>query len=194
MYSQKSGKEADGAVDPQNYLGHKFSLDSSSFSNLVAFAFQEGIGKISDTFQVGKIERIPHKLINVLNFNVGSDLCKFQEFGSEYFSKIRNSLGITFTEYSSSLARLDANDEAHLHSTFRVVGLDETAGKSLSWFIFSPDMMFCCKSLVKEEAAILLDILASYEIYCFSNPETVLPHFLGDVISYTEISIRGYLI
>jgi hypothetical protein len=64
-------------------------------------------------------------------------------------------------------------------STLRFVGMHDASGKSLSWFLFSPDMRYCCKTATDTEADLLLRILPSYESHCAATAVTLLPRFLG---------------
>ena len=64
-------------------------------------------------------------------------------------------------------------------STLRFVGTHSAAGKSLSWFLYSPDMRYCCKTADPAEAALLLRILPSYEAHAAAHAVTLLPRFLG---------------
>jgi hypothetical protein len=49
-----------------------------------------------------------------------------------------------------------------IRSSLRFIGTKDASGKSSSWFLFSPDMRYCCKTTKPTEAELLMKILPSY--------------------------------
>ena len=74
------------------------------------------------------------------------------------------------TSLSSTFSNLrdgkqQQNDPENLkmiRSTLRFIGTKDASGKSSSWFLFSPDMRYCCKTAKETEAELLMKILPSY--------------------------------
>lgn len=70
---------------------------------------------------------------------------------------------------ADTLQRISSTDSDNnlkiINSTLRFIGTKDASGKSSSWFLFSPDMRYCCKTAKHAEAELLMKILASYAEY-----------------------------
>ncbi|KAK5576732.1 hypothetical protein RB653_007876 [Dictyostelium firmibasis] len=97
---------------------------------------------------------------------------KFKDYCPNAFRYLRYLFGIDTAEFMVSLCNTLKNGENALREL-------PTPGKSGSLFFFSHDMKFIIKTIPKDEAKLLRDILPSYLEHIQSNPNSLLPRFFG---------------
>jgi hypothetical protein len=66
------------------------------------------------------------------------------------------------------------SSDSMIRSTLRFIGTKDASGKSASWFLFSPDMRYCCKTTKPAEAELLIKILPSYAMSVLLSPQTYI--------------------
>ncbi|KAN0023065.1 hypothetical protein ACTFIU_009148 [Dictyostelium citrinum] len=97
---------------------------------------------------------------------------KFKDYCPNAFRYLRYLFGIDTADFMVSLCNTLKNGENALREL-------PTPGKSGSLFFFSHDMKFIIKTIPKDEAKLLRDILPSYLEHIQSNPNSLLPRFFG---------------
>ena len=135
-------------IDSANFIGEDLKFSEDSIESLTACTLQLGIALPS---QDDKLE-----------LTVNGTTCYFQEYCADTFLRIRNSLDVCEVEYKAILGLLPPSASTAVRSTLRFIGTRDAAGKSNSWFLFSPDMRICLKTSNATEVAVLLELLESY--------------------------------
>lgn len=97
---------------------------------------------------------------------------KFKDYFPIVFRHLREKFKIDPTEYMVSLCHtLDNGQNALLELP--------TPGKSGSLFFFSQDMKYILKTIPKQEAKLLRNLLPAYYKHVMENENTLLPKFFG---------------
>ncbi|EGC34645.1 hypothetical protein DICPUDRAFT_55653 [Dictyostelium purpureum] len=97
---------------------------------------------------------------------------KFKDYCPNAFRYLRYLFGIDTADFMVSLCNTLKNGENALREL-------PTPGKSGSLFFFSHDMKFIIKTIPKDEARLLRDILPEYLEHIEANPNSLLPRFFG---------------
>ena len=165
-------------VNSENIVGEDLKFAADSLDNRLACALQIAVHSIPSHATA------PHSSPSAAAAfvcTVNGTVCSVAEWEPARFAAIRASFGVDPIEYRAALGKAPSSSaSAPEHSTLRFVGAHAASGKSFSWFLFSPDMRYCCKTMSSTEAALLLEILPSFETHCAENAgATLLPHFLG---------------
>jgi hypothetical protein len=163
-------------VNSKNIVGEDLKFAADSLDNRLACALQ-----IAVYLSREKNSSSSTSASVALACTVNGTVCSVQEWEPARFGAIRASFGVDPIEYRAALGKAPSSSSATPeHSTLRFVGAHAASGKSFSWFLFSPDMRYCCKTMSSAEASLLLEILPSFEAHCAENAgATLLPHFLG---------------
>jgi hypothetical protein len=164
-------------VNSKNIMGEDLKFAADSLDNRLACALQIAVYSIPSHATVAS--SLPGS--SALTCTVNGTVCTVQEWEPARFANIRESFGVDPIEYRAALGKAPSiSSSGPEHSTLRFVGAHAASGKSFSWFLFSPDMRYCCKTMSSAEAALLLEILPSFETHCAVHAgATLLPHFLG---------------
>ena len=168
-----------GHVDSTNKVGEDLKFAADSLDNRLACALQIAVYSIPS--HAATTTSSPPSTAKAVTCNVNGTVCTVQEWEPARFAAIRASFGVEPIEYRAALGKAPSSSSSGPeHSTLRFVGAHAASGKSFSWFLFSPDMRYCCKTMSSAEAALLLEILPSFEKHCSDHAgATLLPHFLG---------------
>jgi hypothetical protein len=75
------------------------------------------------------------------------------------------------------------SSDSMIRSTLRFIGTKDASGKSASWFLFSPDMRYCCKTAKPAEAELLIKILPSYAMYGGLSDRLSSSHTFADTVN-----------
>ena len=158
-------------------LGEDLRFASDSCQNRLACTLQLGIHK--SVASESKMAATGVISTGKIPIEFGDNHGTFESWEPGMFSSIRKDLNIDAIEYQAVLEKTDADKTTH--STLRFIGSHDARGKSLvcPWFLFTPDMRYCIKTLHPAEAKLLLELASSYAHHCHSNNKTMLPHFLG---------------
>ncbi|GAM23972.1 hypothetical protein SAMD00019534_071470 [Acytostelium subglobosum LB1] len=97
---------------------------------------------------------------------------KFKDYCPNAFRYLRYQFGIDQADFLVSLCNTLKNGENALREL-------PTPGKSGSLFFFSHDMKYILKTIPKDEAKLLRELLPAYTDHLTSNPNTLLPKFFG---------------
>jgi len=158
-----------------NFTGEDLKFSDSSTENIIGCTLQQGIYELlSPSTPKKMIENNTSQTDK--QFLINGISCEFSEVEGNLFSSIRQNLQVELVEYRASLGLPEGLNSK---STLRFVGSKAASGKSPSWFLFSPDMRYVCKTLLKHEITLLTKILPSFNHHISDFQKTLLPHFLG---------------
>jgi len=106
--------------------------------------------------------------LRVLPKSVNAGSVAFTSFAPKVFLSLRGLRGFSSEDMRVALSAVNHSE-----------GLKEGNGKSGAFFMFTPCRRFLLKTLTEAEKDFLLSILPNYFEHMRSNPDTLLPWFLG---------------
>jgi len=106
--------------------------------------------------------------LRVIPKSVNASSVAFTSFAPKAFLSLRGMRGFSSEDIRVALSSVDLSE-----------GLKDGNGKSGAFFMFTPCRRFVLKTLTEAEKDFLLSILPNYYEHMRSNPDTLLPWFLG---------------